>query len=361
LSRKLAQVRSLLKPHRAAAALIGRQSNFSWLACGGEAHVPLNTDRTFGQLVVTSRGFHLLANRIEARRQLEEVVGRLGVKPVIYEWSDPHGAVRALRKIAAPARVISDTGDWGTRLCPQLFPPLRFSLQPVEVRRYRSLGRAAESAMREACHAIKPGQTEFEIAARLAGAAWERGLTPTVLLIATDERIIRYRHPLPTDKRLKRQAMLVLCARRHGLIVALTRLVHFGKPPADLHHRHRAVCAVDVALNWSTRPGMPVREVFKRGVAEYARQGYPDEWRLHHQGGPCGYEGRDYLGSFTAPGLVQENQPFAWNPSIAGTKSEDTVLATRHGPEVITTPRDWPIVEVEWLGRTVKRPDILVR
>jgi hypothetical protein len=49
---KLAQVRSLLKSAKAEAALIGRQSNFSWLTCGGEAHVPLNSDRAFGQLLV---------------------------------------------------------------------------------------------------------------------------------------------------------------------------------------------------------------------------------------------------------------------------------------------------------------------
>ena len=58
-----------------------------------------------------------------------------------------------------------------------------------------------------------------------------------------------------------------------------------------------------------------------------------------HQGGPCGYQGRDYLGSPTAPGVVLENQPFAWNPSITGTKSEDTILATVAGPEIIT--RGW--------------------
>ena len=38
---KLAQVRALLKANKAEAAMIGKQSNFSWLACGGEAHVAL--------------------------------------------------------------------------------------------------------------------------------------------------------------------------------------------------------------------------------------------------------------------------------------------------------------------------------
>lgn len=116
-----------------------------------------------------------------------------------------------------------------------------------------------------------------------------------------------------------------------------------------------------MAFHHSTRVGTPVREVFRRGVQAYAEQGFPDEWHLHHQGGPCGYQGRDYLGSPTAPGVVRENQPFAWNPSITGTKSEDTILATTKGPQVITAARGWPMIEVEWENKTVPRPDILVR
>jgi antitoxin VapB len=182
-----------------------------------------------------------------------------------------------------------------------------------------------------------------------------------VLLIAVDERIDRYRHPIPTTKKLKRRAMLVLCARQHGLIVSLTRLVHFGKLSAELKRRHRAVCTVDAVLMSNTRIGTPIREVFRRGVAVYTQHGFTDEWQLHHQGGPCGYEPRDYLGSPKAAGVVLENQAFAWNPSIAGTKSEDTVLATTKGPQIITESSDWPMVRIDWQGETLLRPDILVR
>jgi hypothetical protein len=56
-----------------------------------------------------------------------------------------------------------------------------------------------------------------------------------------------------------------------------------------------------------------------------------------------------------------ENQPFAWNPSITGTKSEDTILATSQGPQVITAAQDWPMVSVEGEDGAWQRPDILVR
>ncbi len=361
LSLKLAQVRELLKSQKAEAALFGLQPNFSWLACGGEAHIPLNTDRSFGQLLVTPKDFYVFANRIEMPRLQDEVVRGLGAKPLLYDWHDSVGALQVLKDVVNPKKTLSDLGDWGTNAQPALIAPLHYSLQPVEVKRYRALGKATEAALNETCRAIKPGQSEFEIAAQLSSACWQRDLTPVVLLVATDERILKYRHPLPTKKKLKRYAMLVICTRQNGLIVAMTRLVHFGKLPADIRQRHDAVCAVDAAFHQNTRVGTPVREVFRRGLAAYAEQGFADEWNLHHQGGPCGYQGRDYLGTLTAPGVVLENQPYAWNPSITGSKSEDTILATSKGPVVITAAQNWPMVPVKWEGKTIQRPDILVR
>ena len=119
-----------------------------------------------------------------------------------------------------------------------------------------------------------------------------------------------------------------------------------------------AVCAVDTELHLATRVGTPVKDVFRQGVAAYDAVGFADEWHLHHQGGPCGYQGRDYLGSPSAPGVVLENQPFAWNPSITGTKSEDTILATSQGVQVITPAQDWPMISVEGEDGAWQRPEI---
>jgi Xaa-Pro aminopeptidase len=260
-----------------------------------------------------------------------------------------------------PAKVISDTGELNTRAMADAFAQLRYSLHPAEIKRYRELARRAEAAMNAACRALKPGMSEFEGIGILAEHCWESDVTPVVLLAAFDERIRRYRHPLPTTKKLKRHAMLVLCARQGGLIASVTRLVHFGKLPAELRKKHDAVCAVDAAFIASTRVGTPVREVFRRGVAAYVEQGFADEWKLHHQGGPCGYRPRDYVGTPTAPGVVLENQAFAWNPSITGTKGEDTILATSKGPQILTAAQNWPMLEAEHHGETFLRPDILIR
>jgi Xaa-Pro dipeptidase len=55
-----------------------------------------------------------------------------------------------------------------------------------------------------------------------------------------------------------------------------------------------------------------------------------------------------------------EGQVFAWNPSITGTKSEDSILINEEGFEVLTSIPGWPMQEVEINGQTVERPAILV-
>ena len=135
---------------------------------------------------------------------------------------------------------------------------------------------------------------------------------------------------------------------------------HFGKKlPDDLRRKHDACCAIDVAFNLATRVGTPMNEVFAAGVKEYERLGFGEEWKLHHQGGPTGYAGRCFLGTPTEKRRVLNNQAYAWNPSITGTKSEDTILVTNDGIEFLSAPTSaWPGLKVKCGNKTSRRADI---
>ena len=59
---------------------------------------------------------------------------------------------------------------------------------------------------------------------------------------------------------------------------------------------------------------------------------------------------------------ARANQAFAWNPSIVGIKSEDTVLCTAEGVEVLTAhSAEWPTVVGKFDGKELARADVLVR
>jgi Xaa-Pro aminopeptidase len=146
------------------------------------------------------------------------------------------------------------------------------------------------------------------------------------------------------------------------MICAITRVVHFDELPVDLKRRHDAVVRVDAEIMAATTPGAKAHDIFDKAQQAYGENGYPGEWKLHHQGGATGYMGREWIATPSCEETVMTNQPFAWNPSICGTKSEDTILATAQGVQPITGPcEDWPVVDVQVDGLTFRRPGILVK
>jgi antitoxin VapB len=85
----------------------------------------------------------------------------------------------------------------------------------------------------------------------------------------------------------------------------------------------------------ATRPGRTLAEAFQDCTGFYADAGYPDEWKLHHQGGLTGYGSRELIATPASHHVIAVGQAFAWNPSITGAKAEETFVLTESGPEVV--------------------------
>jgi Xaa-Pro aminopeptidase len=314
-----------------------RRSNIAWLTDGADVHVDASSTTGIASLLWTPRKKVVLTTNIESPRLADEEFKGWEIRDHSW-WRDAGPPAAALRKLAT---------DYPN----DPFAELRASLTELELHRIRELGRATADATEQAMLTIRRGQTEHEIAGDLMGRLRKQGIQVPVLLIASDERLARYRHPIPSSKKVEKTVMVVACPRQHGLIVAITRLIHFGrKLPSDLRRRHDAVCRVDAAFHAATAPGQRWCDILKVGQQVYRETGFADEWTLHHQGGPMGYEGRDYLATPSETRRVAENQAVGWNPSIRGTKSEDTILSSG---EVLTGIRSWPTCG--------SRPDILCR
>jgi len=358
---KLTRVRGFMAEKGYDGVALTTQANYAWLTCGGDNHVAMASEGGVAYLLVTADAVYLMTNNIEAGRQRDEEIADLPIQVHEQMWHDEDREAMA-RAVVGDGKVASD-GAWpaGSSSQASALARLRWQLLEPEVERYRWVGKQTAAALAATATEIRPGMTEHEIAALLGGKLLSHGITPAVLLIATDGRCFGYRHPIPTDRKLERHAMLVIGARRWGLGVSATRMVHFGAPDAELRRRHEAVCRVDARLIRETVPGAAVRDIFTRAVETYRDTGYPDEWTLHHQGGATGYAPRDYRGGLASPETVLEGQAFAWNPSITGTKSEDTIIALGEGQEIISASGGWPIVEVEYGRYLMGRPDILVR
>jgi Xaa-Pro aminopeptidase len=279
---KLARLRAFLKEHRLPGVLLSTRSNFSWLTCGRTNHVRSDSGRGVASLFVTPKAVELWTNNIEEARFSEEETQGLPLVYRVHPWiTDPKG--QWLTK-----KVASDGGSYGTKNMGREITDLRASLLPEEIARYRKVGRLAGEAMVLAAKKLRKGWSEFKLAATLSEALVERGLEASVVLVGSDERLRKFRHPIPTGKRIRKAAMMVVCARGYGLIANLTRIVHFGKAPSDLQRRHLACLMVETAMWEASKPRIAAAQVFRAAVREYSRQGFPGEWEKHHQGGPTG-------------------------------------------------------------------------
>ena len=151
---------------------------------------------------------------------------------------------------------------------------------------------------------------------------------------------------------------MVVCARRHGLIINVSRSVAFAPPTAAEEDAQRRILGVEAAYFDALVPGTALATVFRAGCRAYGTHGFdPDEWRRHHQGGVAGYAGRDPRATDVTDDPIRTGQAFAWNPTGDGAKVEDTVLLTEHGLQVLTVDPAWPTVS--YGGR--RRPDVLRR
>jgi Xaa-Pro dipeptidase len=271
--------------------------------------------------------------------------------------------VATAKKLAGSDRVQSDA-DLEAHI-----QPLRKTLTKYEQQIYRELGKDCGEIIGAVSKQVRPTMTEWEIASALSAACWPRGITPVVMLVAADERVDAIRHPLPTNKRIKNKVMIVLCGRRAGFVLSCTRIVYVtttpgAKVPEDLLRRHDAATYVDAVAILKSKPGVAAKDVFQSIQDAYESRGFPGEWKLHHQGGCAGYLSREWIATPTHSAVVGANQGFAWNPSVTGTKSEDTVLLYEGDDgklvhEIISASPDWPLIEHEVDGVRIQRPGIL--
>jgi antitoxin VapB len=354
---KLIAIQALLSEKSLDALLLRRVSSFAWATCGASSYVNTAAAEGEASLLFTLAGRYLLTNNIEAPRlEKEENLAAQGWDFRVHLWHE-HPAVIA--QLTGGLRLGADVVYPGAADLSAEMARLRARLTLEEGTRFRELSGLCALAMDAAARAVRPGMTEFEIAGLLSSEAERRGVQAIVNLIGTDARIFNFRHSLPTAKALERYAMMVLCGRRWGLVASLTRLVHFGSLPVEVRQKSEAVAHIDAAFIAATRPGKTIGDVLQAGIESYIRVGRPEEWNFHHQGGPAGYEAREYIATPGMPDPVTIGQVYAWNPSIAGAKSEDTILVGEHRNEILTAIPGWPTLTVEASGMKFERPAIL--
>ncbi|WP_254810088.1 M24 family metallopeptidase [Natronosalvus amylolyticus] len=399
---KLARLDAHLEANDLASVWFARPNSFAWLA-GGDNVVDREGDIGVGALGYDGDAVTLLANTIELERLRDEEVPDLEAAGVPIEtetfpWyegslSDALASVvegkRAAADIDVPAANIE-------RIDPS---EVRQPLTETDIERYRELGRDTATAVEAVCRELQADDTEAEVTAALTVSLAAQNIEAPVVLVGGAERAQRYRHYTPKSVEFGDYVLVSVTTQRYGLHASCTRAVAFD-PPGWLEDNHVTAARVETTALAATQAGgtRPTKvpgaregggraadgepavdadterpatagDVFGAIQEAYDRLGFDGEWEKHHQGGAAGFAGREWIATPNHEAPLVTPMAYAWNPTVAGAKSEDTVLVTEDGFEVLTTTEDapmgepWPTIDARAVGPEFdlefERPGIL--
>ncbi len=362
---KIDRIISFLKAEKHQALLMRRNDNLAWITAGSlQTRVLLASETNVAAILVTADGkrFFLTTNNEAPRLEDEDFAG-LGFEPIVISWHG-NGFDEEISRIVGTGAILTDIYYGNTiARCPEVrdLTPLRTPLLDDEIIRYRALGEDVASITSDIVHKLQPGMSESQMNAMVASGLWSAGIEPSVLLMAVDERILKYKHGVGRGQTLLDFGMVNLCARRHGLCISITRFVHFGEMPQRLVDAFGIAADVNAALQAGTRAGATAGELYRIAHQAYAKAGFVDEEEHHHQGGAAGYVERDWVAAPFGHQVVVDAQAFAWNPSIRGGKIEDTVLLKDGSIELLTPTPHLPQVRTSSSGHEYVSAGVLLR
>jgi len=275
------RVRKYLKEKQLEGVLITTREQFSWVTSGGDNHVIRSSNLGFGCIVLTAKKAYLVAHSMDADRLMEEQMHGQGYELVALRWYEGDIRIKALE--LAGNQVGSDTDLSGSLNIYNDLVDLHYPMTNLELKRLRWLATVTDDIFCTIARAVRPGQTEVDIANKLQCAHINAGLDVDVLIVGSDERCFKYRHPLPTEKSLRNYLMLHTVARRWGLHCNLTRFVHFGEPPNQIRGIYNSAVYIESQVLQSLSPGVRFADILEWQKKWYAEKGYPKEWQKHFQ------------------------------------------------------------------------------
>lgn len=357
----------MLSAENLGGVLLNAQHNFAWLTGGKSNGINLSTENGACFLFIHQDGKrYVLANNIEMPRLLREEISADEFEPVEFSWQDEKSSGDFV--IEKAKSILNKSGEIASdlllnsslRSIESLISRCRYQLTVQEIERYRALGKDADRALREVFESVNPGETEIQIARETRNSLSKFGINSVVTLVGADARIENYRHPVPTENVWKKVLLIAVCAKRDGLIANLSRISCLGSVPGELRRKTDTVVKVLGEILKKTTPGTSGAELYEAAKGAYDAYGYADEIYKHHQGGACGYKTRDWVAHPKSAEIVQENQAFAWNPTITGTKVEETFIINNNDElENLTSSNNFSSISVEVHKQTVFLTDIL--
>jgi Xaa-Pro aminopeptidase len=353
------RIRLMLETLKCDSLIIMRRDNFAWLSCGGGAVVShvVATSPVF--LVVSPQKKYAVGYSMDLPRAMDEDLAGQGYEPILLPTFGKSVEEISL-ELATGRAAADDELDGAVNLGDQVVK-LHEPYTSEEMERYQAIGVESGEVLREVAEWVEPGMTERQVLAHMWGMYLAHGFEGNCMFVGSDERIRRYRHPVPSDKPVEKAILLAPAISKWGLHVLNSRTVYFGNPPEDIQRRHLAVSTMQAAMVASSRPGVRLSSLLDLCLELFETLGYPEERNNHVHGGPTGYRVSYPERCRDPEAKVRENMALAWYLTVAGAKSEELLLVDEQGTRIWSVDPTWPKLQVEYKGNVVAVPDILIR
>lgn len=351
ISRRLAALRERMKEGRIKALLITVDSDLFYLtgftgedsaAFITETGVHIITDGRFKDSVqrecpwadVFIRKGLLTAALAERIRRLKlRSVAVQGQGLTLDRYESLSEELPAVRMAAAPFRVAS----------------VREKKGQEELRLLGRAIRVAEGAFEATRAAIRIGQTELEIAARLEYEMKTRGASgPAFATICAEGPNAALPHAHPGKRKVKQGSAILLDwgARVERYCSDLTRMIYVGGISSKWRKLHDVVDEARRRAIAGIRPGVTVKEVDSAARTHISDQGWGEAFS-HGLGHGLGLDVHEApsvswrTDEVLEEGMVITIEPGIYLPGFGGVRIEDDVLVTAKGARVLThLPRD---------------------
>ena len=181
----------------------------------------------------------------------------------------------------------------------------------------------------------------------------------TIFLVGSDENLGKYRHPMPSNKPVRKTVLIHPGMRRYGQHCLITRMFTFGQPDEKLVRDYDFLNMLQAHTLSMCKPGAKLGDIIESRRQLVYDSGYGAEWDMHYPGGFTEYfVGTAQWGIDNEP--IEENMCLDWYLTVTGAKVEELVLITNDGPDLLSVQGYWPTKKYTYNGQTFDLPDIRV-
>lgn len=357
---KLKRIRDYISKNGFTGMILSRQDNFNWISSGGNNRVVVPKEEGFSTIVITKDDVYMVSQVMDGTRIMDEEMQNLDAEYIPLWWYEESVNERAVK--LAGKNPVSDIliADIEYRL--KDIYDLHFPLTEEEIVRLRKLGAISDYILNKVANEIRPGMVDYEVEAMLLYEYAKRNIQCDVLLIGTDDRIYKYRHPSPSGRKLGNYVFLHPAVRSGGLHCNITRSIYFGDVlPEDIGKAYTAVSHIETYCMSMCKTGNHWADIFEGQKQLLKELGFEDEWKGHYPGGRTGYFVCQADLSKSIENKIINNEAYDWFITVTGAKVEELGINHNGVFTLCSQTGIWPSRKISIGDFNLDIPQIMMR